>query len=141
MAKHYVRSEELEEWWQGWIVTGCPIAWEETTLRIHQICCGIAKRFNPRNEEEYQEHVHDAFSQTIEKIKTGKLKFIHGKAPVFNLVTTTVFRILYSKMNRQKKHKEHEKKYIYECTQELAPELLGLMEYPSRNRSTSSAPE
>jgi hypothetical protein len=127
MAK-YVDTKELEEWWQGWLITGCPIAWEETATRIHKICCGIATRFNPKSEDEYHEHVHDAFTQTIEKIKTGKLKFTPGKAPVFNLITTTVFRILFSKMNKSKKHREHEKKYIYEQTQDYAPELIGTLD-------------
>ena len=129
-GKHYVNSTELEEWWQGWLVTQCPYAWEEVSNRIYQICCGIATHFNPRDEDEHQDHVHDAFLQTLEKIKSGKLKFIRGKAPVFNLVTTTIFRILYSKMNRQKKQREHQKRYIYQFVQKHEPELLGDVEYP-----------
>lgn len=129
--KHYVNSTELEEWWQGWLVTKDPYAWEEMTERIYLICCGIAKHFNPRNgTDEHEEHVHDAFVQTIEKIRKGKLKFTHGKAPVFNLITTTVFRILYSKMNRQRKQREHQKKYTYQFVQKHLPELLGSVEYP-----------
>lgn len=127
--KHYVPSDELEEWWQGWIITKCPDAWEELSSRIYRICCGIAIRFHPKSDDEFQEHVHDAFCQTMEKIKNGKLMFIHGKAPVFNLVTTTVFRILYSKMNKQKKHREHEKKYAYQFALENAPELLDSIEF------------
>ena len=108
--KHYVNSRVLEEWWHGWNVTQCPCAWEEMAMMIHKICCGIATKFNPRSEDEYEEHVHDAFSQTIEKIRTGKLKFTHGRAPVFNLITTTVYRILYSKMNKRKKSRIHQKR-------------------------------
>lgn len=128
--KHYVDSVELEEWWQGWLVTGCPFAWDELSSRIYQICCGIATRFNPRSDDEREEHVHDAFSQTMEKIRAGKLRFTRGKAPVFNLVTTTVFRILFSKMNRQKKQREHLKKYTYQFVQKNIPELLNMVEYP-----------
>jgi hypothetical protein len=128
--KHYVNSAELEEWWQGWIVTGCPYAWQQMSDNIYKICSGIATHFNPRDPEEYEEHVHDAFLQTLEKIKTGRLKFTRGKAPVFNLVTTTVFRILYSKMNRQKKQREHQKRYTYQFVQKYEPELLHQVEYP-----------
>ena len=128
--KNYVDSAELEAWWTGWLVTGCTYAWEEMSNRIYQMCCGIATHFNPKDEEEYQELVHDAFSQTIEKIKRGKLRFTPGKAPVFNLITTTVFRILYSKMNRQKKQREHHNRYAYQIMQKNNPELLKNVEYP-----------
>lgn len=126
----YVPSAELEAWWQGWIITGCPVAWEEMNNMIYKICSGIATHFNPKDAEEHEEHAHDAFSQTIEKIKKGKLKFTPGKAPVFNLITTTAFRILYSKMNRLKKQREHHKKYAYQFVQKNDPDSLKLVEYP-----------
>jgi hypothetical protein len=103
----YVNSNELEEWWAGWNITGCEYAWEQMSSMISKICFGVARKFNPRDEDEYYEHVHDALVQTLEKIHSGKLKFKHGQAPVFNLLTTTIFRILYSKMNKQKRTKEH----------------------------------
>ena len=131
---HYVNSAELEAWWQG-CITGDPYAWEQMSESIYQICCGIATHFNPRDEEEYQDYVHDAFSQTIEKIKKGKLKFTPGKAPVFNLITTTVFRILYSRMNRQKKQREHYKYYAYQIVQKQCPEMLKMIEYPFSDSS------
>jgi hypothetical protein len=134
-GKHYVSSQELEEWWQGWLVTQCPMAWEEMSNRIYLMCQGIATHFNPRSDDEFQEHVHDAFAQTIQKIKLGKLRFTRGKAPVFNLVTTTVFRILYSKMNRQKKQREHQRKFAYQQIQQKAPELLSEVEYPFAERA------
>jgi len=113
--KHYVDSCELEEWWHGWNLTKCPYAWDEMVVRIQKICEGVAIKFNPRKEnDEYEEHVHDAFVCTLEKIKTGKLKFTHGRAPVFNLLTTTIFRILYSKCNKIKKQREYHKKYVDE---------------------------
>lgn len=123
-TKHYVNSKELEEWWLGWCVTHCLVAWEETSERIFHICCGVATRFNPKTDEELQEHAHDAWFQVMEKIKSGKLRFTPGRAPVFNLVTTTVFRILYSKMNKQKKQRDHHKRYTVQHLQEHNPELL-----------------
>lgn len=134
MNKHYVNSTELEEWWQGWLTTGCSFAWGELSERVYKMCCGVATHFNPKDEDEHSEHVHDAFLQTMEKIKSGKLKFIRGKAPVFNLLTTTIFRILYSKMNRQKKQREHQKKYAYQFVQKNLPEQLGTLEYPFDDR-------
>lgn len=126
----YVPSAELEEWWDRWNHTADPAAWKEVSDRIYKICSGIATRFNPKTEDDYMEHVHDAWESVMHKIKTGKLKFIKGKAPVFNLVTTTIFRILYSKMNKLKKQREHYKKYAYQYIQSNMPELLATMEYP-----------
>lgn len=123
--KHYVDSKELEEWWTGWSITGCPLAWSELSERIQKICEGVAIMFNPRKEnDEYDEHVHDAFTVVMEKIRTGKLKFTPGRAPVFNLVTTTIFRILYSKCNKQKRQREYSKKYTEEFLVKHAPDLL-----------------
>ena len=111
MKKNYVNSKELENWWTNYLDTGCSLAWEQMSERIYLICCGIATKFNPKSDEEYNEHVHDAFLQTMDKIKKGKLKFTPGRAPVFNLITTTIYRILYSKMNKLKKHNDHMRKY------------------------------
>lgn len=120
----YVDTHELEDWWVGWSVTGCPYAWGQVTDSVYRICNGVARHFNPRDEDEAHDHIHDAFIQTIEKIKSGKLVIMRGRAPVFNLITTTIFRILYSKMNKQKKHKEHFQKYYLEYVQKHAPEFL-----------------
>ena len=129
-SAHYVNSTELEQWWTTWLETGGAKAWDEVSDRIFRICSGVATKFNPKTEEDHTEHVHDAWIQTMDKIKCGKLKFTKGKAPVFNLVTTTVFRILYSKMNKQKKQREHHKKYAYLFVQNNMPELLPTVEYP-----------
>ncbi len=122
--KNYVNSTVLEEWWYGWIKTRDPYAWEQMSIMISLICSGVATKFNPKSPEEYQDHIHDACAQILDKIKSGKLRFTHGKAPVFNLLTTTAFRILFSKMNKQKKHREHQKKYSQEIVQTKYPELL-----------------
>jgi hypothetical protein len=137
MGKHYINSEELEEWWQGWLITRDPHCWSEMSDRIYRICSGIATNFNPRDEEEHQEHVHDAWMHCMDKIQSGKLRFTAGKAPVFNLVTTTIFRILYSKMNKQKRQREHDKKYAQLFIQQNAPELLHSLDHESQSSSNS----
>lgn len=138
-SKHYVNSAELEEWWQGWINTRCEHAWGHMSNMIHHICSGIATKFNPKDEDELHDLINDAWVQTMDKIRAGKLRFTHGKAPVFNLITTTVFRILYSKMNKQKRQREHHKKYTYRYVQEKAPELLPVLENPGREMCASAS--
>ncbi len=128
-GKHYVPTAELEYWWEQWLQTGTDTAWEELSNRIYKICGGIATHFHPKTEEEKQEHIHDAWTQTMDKIRTRKLLFTKGKAPVFNLITTTVFRILYSKMNKQKKQREHHKKYTNLFIQANMPNIISANEH------------
>jgi hypothetical protein len=120
----YVNSEILEEWWYGWIVTKDEFTWEALSMMIYMICQGVATKFNPKSPEEHEEHTHDAWTQIMDKIRTGKLRYIHGKAPVFNLITTTAFRILFSKMNKQNKQKQYLAKYAIDMTVSKCPEML-----------------
>lgn len=111
-SKHYVNSRELEEWWTGWMVTEDPYAWDQMSQMIYKMCEGVATHFHPATKEEHEEHTHDAFFMTVEKIKDGRLKFDPGRAPVFNLLTTTIFRHLYSKMNKEKRQRDLITKYM-----------------------------
>lgn len=136
--KHYVDNKELEEWWVGWNITNCEFAWQELTARIAKICEGVAVMFHPRTEEEYYEHVHDALTGTLEKIKNNKLKFTHGRAPAFNLLTTTIFRILYSKCNKNKRQKEYLQKYAEEYLKQHAPEQLSELSTKATSQEESN---
>ena len=69
MKKHYVDTNELEAWWEGYLATGCPHAWQEMSDQIYKICQGIATHFNPKDEDDFHDHIHDAFVQTLEKIQ------------------------------------------------------------------------
>ncbi|KKL53167.1 hypothetical protein LCGC14_2278140 [marine sediment metagenome] len=111
-SSHYVNSRELEEWWTGWLITMDMYAWDQMSAMIFKMCEGIATKFNPRTKEEHEEHSHDAFFLTMEKIRNGKLKFEPGRAPVFNLLTTTIYRHLFSKMNKENRRKKHHAKYM-----------------------------
>jgi len=120
----YVKTHDLEQHWDNWNKTQNPQEWAELSLLILKICEGISKKFHPKSEEEYEELVNEAFIETMEKIKQQKLRYIPGKAPVFNLLTTTIFNILYSKMNRKNRQKIQNEKYTKWYIQKHAPELL-----------------
>lgn len=104
--KLYVDSKTLEKHWTNWLNTNDQDSWNILLDGIYKICNGVARKFSPPNDEEHSELAHEAFILTINKIKSGKLKFTPGKAPVFNLLTTAAFRHLYSKMNRDTRRKE-----------------------------------
>ncbi len=101
----YVDSKELEAHWTDWLDTGSDESWEELLAGIYKICHGVAIKFHPRDEEEHAELAHEAFVPTMLKINDGRLKFEPGRAPVFNLLTTTIFRHLYSKMNKDSRRR------------------------------------
>jgi len=106
MKKSYVDSKALENCWTAWLANQKDEqSWKELLNGIYKICYGVAIHFHPKDEDEHNEFAHEAFILTIDKIKDGRLKFTPGKAPVFNLLTTTVFRHLYSKMNKDSRRK------------------------------------
>ncbi|MDP1712241.1 MAG: hypothetical protein Q8K86_07270 [Candidatus Nanopelagicaceae bacterium] len=107
----YVDNKELEAVWGSWLKEPNPIDWEHLSLMIYRISEGVATHFNPKDEDEHVEHTHDALTAILHKIKEGKLKFTPGKAPVFNLLTTTAFHILYSKMNKQNRVRRQMERY------------------------------
>jgi len=110
MAK-YVDTKELERIWGEWLVARDPLKWDSLALMVYKICDGVSTHFNPKSEDEKTEHVHDATTAILDKINTGKLRFTAGRAPVFNLLTTTAFHHLYSKMNKENRIKRQMEKY------------------------------
>ena len=106
----YVISEEMEYDWTRWAEEDDMASWERLLDQIYLMCKGIATKFHQQNEEEHAELAHEAFVLTIAKIKDGRLTF-DDRAPVFNLLTTTIFRHLYSLKNRDSRRKVAYNKY------------------------------
>lgn len=81
------------------------ITWHAVLTDVSNICQGIAAKFNPPSDEEHMELAQEALLQVINKITKRKLVFTPGRAPVFNLLTTTIYRCMYSIKNRGKNQK------------------------------------
>jgi len=107
----YVDTKELERTWTSWNETHDQAQWDQLSLMVYRICNGVSTHFNPRDDDELLEHTHDATTALLSKIYEGKLRFTPGRAPVFNLLTTTAFNLLYSKMNKNKRAKEKIEQY------------------------------
>lgn len=121
----YVDTKELEKTWGGWLNDKDPQKWESLSLMVYKICDGVSTHFNPKNDDEKIEHTHDATTAILDKINSGKLRFVAGKAPVFNLLTTTAFHLLYSKMNKAKRLKQQIDKY----KQKISTKLIDIKSY------------
>ena len=109
---HYVDSALLEQNWAKWLKDKDDVeSWNYLLTGIYKICQGVSLHFRPKDEEEYSELVHETFMLTIDKIKNGKLKYDPGRAPVFNLLTTTIMRQLFSLKNRESRRSKIYAKY------------------------------
>lgn len=82
------------------------ISWHAILNDIHKMCDGITIKFNLHSEEESHDLSSEAFLQVMRKLSSYKLVYVPGKAPVFNLLTTTIYRVMYSIMNRRKNQRE-----------------------------------
>jgi hypothetical protein len=86
------------------------ISWDKLSTMIYMICTGLTLKFNLPSDEERHELAHEAFEQTLKKITRGKLKFTAGRAPVFNLLTTAIIRMMYSIKNKEKRRRINQAK-------------------------------
>ncbi len=81
-------------------------SWHNMLDSISKMCFGIATKFKPKTEEDHHELSNEALIQVMHKLSTYKLVYTPGRAPVFNLLTTTIYRIMYSIMNKRKYQRE-----------------------------------
>ncbi len=104
--KNYVDSKEIELCWANWLANEDAYSWDKLQGFVYKICKGVVVHFNPKNEEEHMDLCHETFVLTMDKIKNRKLVFKAGRAPVFNLLTTTIFRHLYSLKNKENRRRK-----------------------------------
>jgi hypothetical protein len=76
-------------------------SWHNMLSDINNICIGIANKMNQPSEEERNELANEALYQVMRKLNKGRLVYTPGRAPVFNLLTTTIHRCMYSILNKR----------------------------------------
>ena len=82
-------------------------SWQAMLQDIVKMCNGIASKFNQQSTEETNNLASEAFVQVISKIARGKLRYTPGRAPVFNLLTTTIHRCIYSILSKDTRQKKN----------------------------------
>lgn len=85
-------------------------SWEAMLTDIYLICQGIGTKFTFSNEEEREDLVHGACEQVTNKLIRGKLIYMPGKAPVFNLLTTTIHRVMFSILSKNNRSRMHQQR-------------------------------
>lgn len=106
----YINHKDLDVHWEKWEKTNCHDSWIEISNMVYAICAGVASHFHPKSSEENDDNIHDAYVAIMQKIRDGKI-VDEKRGKIFNLLTTSIFRHLYSKMNRNKKNKDCIMKY------------------------------
>ena len=81
--------------------------WHAMLLDVNKMCQGIAMKFNLPTEEEMIDFANEALLQVTNKFNKKKLVYTPGRAPVFNLLTTTIHRCMFSIMNKRKQQKNN----------------------------------
>lgn len=99
--------------------------WHAMLRDINNMCLGIAMRFKQPSEEEQLELANEALVQVTNKLASYKLVYIPGKAPVFNLLTTTIYRCMYSIMNRRKTQRQKHQKFVSDVQVGVVPQYNG----------------
>lgn len=74
-------------------------SWDNMITDVNNTCIGVARKFLMA-EEDRHDLVQEAIAQIIRKLRHGKLIYQPGKAPVFNLLTTTIHRCMFSILNK-----------------------------------------
>lgn len=97
-------------------------SWHLMIEDINKMCLGIAMKFNLQSEEETTDFANEALLQVMRKLKDRKLVYTPGRAPVFNLLTTTIYRCMFSIMNRRKTQKNGLYKLIDEMKAGVLPD-------------------
>ena len=80
--------------------------WDEMLKDINMMCMGISTKFHQKTEEEQIDLSNEALLQVMNKLVSNRLVYMPGRAPVFNLLTTTIYRCMYSIMNKRKNQRE-----------------------------------
>jgi len=89
-------------------------SWNDVVCDIYKMCKGISMRFNMPSEEARDELANEAALQVIRKLAAHKLTYTPGLAPVFNLLTTTIYRCIYSALSRDQRRVRNARAYAEE---------------------------
>jgi DNA-directed RNA polymerase specialized sigma24 family protein len=82
-------------------------SWQAMLEDIAKMCYGIASKFNQQSAEETDNLASEALVQVISKIARGRLRYTPGRAPVFNLLTTTIHRCIYSILSKDTRQRKN----------------------------------
>jgi hypothetical protein len=106
------------------------VSWHAMLGDIYQMCDGISKKFTLPTEEHREELAHDALMQVMKKLSDGKLAYTPGRASVFNLLTTTIHRCMFSTLNKHNKQQRNLQKVLDGVASGMIRQATGSLRCP-----------
>lgn len=97
-------------------------SWNSMLEDINKMCLGIATKFHQKTPEEMNDLANEALIQVLNKLVSDKLVYTPGRAPVFNLLTTTIHRCMFSIMNKRKNQKEGLNRLLHDAQNGSLPQ-------------------
>lgn len=95
---------ELELYRKGFVKdVPYKISWDLLCVEVQKICEGVSRKFSS-DEDTRLEIQQEALTAVINKIQLFKLKFMPGKAPVFNFLTTAIYRCIFNHLRKHKRY-------------------------------------
>lgn len=85
--------------------------WDHLSTLCHRMCSGISKRFT-LDEHARDDLVTDAYILLMSKIKHHKLRYAPGRAPVFSLLTTTIYRLMCSILSKNTRQRTRQAEVV-----------------------------
>lgn len=108
------------------------VSWHAMLEDINNMCLGIAMKFKQPTEEERMDLANEALLQVTNKLVNRKLVYKPGKAPVFNLLTTTIHRCLFSIMNRRTNRRQGQARLLEDAQAGILPDSQRSLRTPTR---------
>lgn len=93
------------------------VCWDAMLGDISQMCFGIAGRTFKQIDEHRHDLAYEALQQVASKLRRGRLVYTPGRASVFNLLTTTIHRCMYSITSKNGRQRQHTAKLIEDICQ------------------------
>jgi len=118
----YVRYELVPRLTREGYIHERPVneSWRLVIRDVENTCQGVARKFK-MTEEDRADMVQEAVTQLIRKLRQEKLVYRPGKAPVFNLLTTTIHRCMYSVLNKSCRTRRSNGKLISDLRAGIVP--------------------
>ncbi len=88
------------------------VSWNNMLIDINNMCTGISTKFNLSSDEEYHELASETLIQVANKLVNRKLVYTPGKAPVFNLLTTTIYRCIFSILSKRNRKRNQARSFL-----------------------------
>lgn len=78
------------------------VAWKLLFLEVQKMCEGISRKFST-DQDIRMEIEQESLVMVIEKLHQRKVRYTPGLAPVFNFLTTAIYRCIFNHLRKNKR--------------------------------------